>query len=683
MVLIRRRLLDAVAPIQQVPHTMAQPLAALFEAGHRPGRRACRIPAGTRGIAKRCARFHDLQHVLCVRLPVSGHVQQAATAQFAGQQADERRLHNAPLVVPGFRPGVGEEQQDPVQAVIVDTAVQHVDRVITENAHIVQVVLGNGFQQPADAGAVNLDADEIAVRLRAGHGREVRAVAESDFQRERRPTAESGRRIESLLCRQAVARPQFVESLLLAGGQPAFAADKGADAPVVRVCVMFAVGHWCVPEKRDYTDLLENYLNKALVWVGGLDFVSLGWETAVLALAFIGAAFVHRTLGRFLIESTSATASHDFRRITLHSLQRIVFPLSMLLGTVVGKAILLQFGQRILLLKLAVPLLLSLAGIRLTVYVLRKTFRSRPVIKAWEHVISTAIWVLVALHLVGWLPQVTKTLDAVGYTFGSVRISLFTVLQLIVVVGVLMVLAAWLAKAVEQGLSRSTHLSPGLKVGLGKTFKFGLYTLAGLLALNAVGIDLGALTVFGGALGVGIGFGLQRIASNFISGFILVFDGSIRPGDVISINDKFGWVQELRARYIVVRDRDGVETLIPNENLITTEVINWSYSDPRVRLKLPVQISYADDPEQAMQILIDASEASGRVLRDPAPAARLMGFGEHGIDLELRVWIYDPQEGVANVRSDINLNIWKRFREAGITIPFPQHDLYVKELPAS
>ena len=203
------------------------------------------------------------------------------------------------------------------------------------------------------------------------------------------------------------------------------------------------------------------------------------------------------------------------------------------------------------------------------------------------------------------------------------------------------------------------------------------------MALNAVGIDLGALTVFGGALGVGIGFGLQRIASNFISGFILVFDGSIRPGNVISINDKFGWVQELRARYIVVRDRDGVETLIPNENLITTEVINWSYSDPRVRLKLPVQVSYADDPEQAMQILIGASEASGRVLRDPAPAARLMGFGEHGIDLELRVWIYDPQEGVANVRSDINLNIWKRFREAGITIPFPQHDLYVKELPAS
>jgi len=446
---------------------------------------------------------------------------------------------------------------------------------------------------------------------------------------------------------------------------------------------MFAFGHRTFLENRDYTDLFQDYLNELRAWVAGLNFASLAWELAVLGLAFIGAAFVHRTLGRFLIESTSSIASYDIRRITLRSLQRIVFPLAMLLGAVVGKAILLQYGQPILLLKLAVPLLLSLAAIRLTVYILRKTFRSQPAVKAWESAIGTTIWVLVALHLVGWLPRVVKTLDAVGYTFGSLRISLFTVLQLVVAVAVLMLLAAWLARVLEQALARSTHLSPSLKVGLGKTFKFLLYLLASLLALSAVGIDLGALAVFGGALGVGIGFGLQRIASNFISGFILVFDGSIRPGDVISINDKFGWVQELRARYIVVRDRDGVETLIPNENLITTEVINWSYSDRRVRLKLPVQISYADDPGQAMQILTEAATMSPRVLPDPAPAARLMGFGDHGIELELRVWIRDPQEGVANVRSDINMAIWERFREADITIPFPQQDLYVKELPAS
>jgi len=428
--------------------------------------------------------------------------------------------------------------------------------------------------------------------------------------------------------------------------------------------------------------LLEDYLKRLLDWFLQLDFVALGGELVVLMLAAIGAAAVHRTLGRFLLESTSLEGTRKLKRITLRSAQRIVFPLSMLLGVLVGRAVLRSLQLDVVLLYLAVPLLLSLAAIRLTVYVLRQGLQPGPAVKAWEHLISTSIWVLFALHLTGVLPDVIKALDAFGYTIGGIRISLFTALQFGVAVGILMVLATWLTRTIERLLSRSTHISPGAKIGLSKTIKFVLYTLAALLALNAAGIKLGALAVFGGALGVGLGFGLQRIASNFISGFILVFDRSIRPGDVISINDKFGWVQELRARYIVVRDRDGVETLIPNENLITTEVINWSYSDPQVRLKLPVQISYGDDPQLAMEILLQAAQASARVIKDPAPAARLMGFGDSGIDLELRVWIRDPQQGVANVRSDVNLAIWKGFKEAGITIPFPQQDLYVKELPA-
>jgi len=428
--------------------------------------------------------------------------------------------------------------------------------------------------------------------------------------------------------------------------------------------------------------LLEDYLKRLLDWFLQLDFVALGGELVVLMLAAIGAAAVHRTLGRFLLESTSLEGTRKLKRITLRSAQRIVFPLSMLLGVLVGRAVLRSLQLDVVLLYLAVPLLLSLAAIRLTVYVLRQGLQPGPAVKAWEHLISTSIWVLFALHLTGVLPDVVKALDAFGYTIGGIRISLFTALQFGVAVGILMVLATWLTRTIERLLSRSTHISPGAKIGLSKTIKFVLYTLAALLALNAAGIKLGALAVFGGALGVGLGFGLQRIASNFISGFILVFDRSIRPGDVISINDKFGWVQELRARYIVVRDRDGVETLIPNENLITTEVINWSYSDPQVRLKLPVQISYGDDPQLAMEILLQAAQASARVIKDPAPAARLMGFGDSGIDLELRVWIRDPQQGVANVRSDVNLAIWKGFKEAGITIPFPQQDLYVKELPA-
>jgi small-conductance mechanosensitive channel len=179
-----------------------------------------------------------------------------------------------------------------------------------------------------------------------------------------------------------------------------------------------------------------------------------------------------------------------------------------------------------------------------------------------------------------------------------------------------------------------------------------------------------------------LGFGLQAIAANFVSGFVLLMDKSIKPGDVISFTgvagtstENFGWVQELRGRYVVVRDRDGVETLVPNQLLITNPVINWSYSDPRVRLKLPVRISYGDDPELALRVLLEAATGCPRVLREPAPASRLMHFGDSGIELELRFWIADPQEGVNNVRSEVNRGIWRAFKQHGIRIPVAQREI--------
>ena len=250
-------------------------------------------------------------------------------------------------------------------------------------------------------------------------------------------------------------------------------------------------------------------------------------------------------------------------------------------------------------------------------------------------------------------------------------------------IGFLFTLAMWLSATVERRMQKSKFLSASLQVALGKIVKFFLIALSILIALDAVGLDLTALTVFGGALGVGLGFGLQRIASNFISGFLLLFDRSIKPGDVISIGNKFGWVHELRARYIVVRDRDGVDTLIPNENLVTTDVINWSYGDRNVRLKIPVQISYGDDPEHAMKLMVDVARQHSRVLLDPAPVGRLLEFGDNGIGLELRIWINDPEQGVNNVRSDLNLGIWRAFKEHNITIPFPQRDVYIKSLAKS
>ncbi len=397
-------------------------------------------------------------------------------------------------------------------------------------------------------------------------------------------------------------------------------------------------------------------------------------ELVILMLAVATAFWTQKNITNYL-QLVADGNYQSLRRFTRHSLKRIIFPLSMMFVVLVGRVIVERIFTSAILLNVAVPLLFSLALIRLMVYLLRRAFKPGPLVKAWEHLISTSIWIIVALHLLGWLPEVVRAMDVVGVSVGDVRISLRTVVKLFVVVGALLALAAWISRMIENTLRHSRHLTAAAKVGIGKSSKFALYILAVLIALNSVGIDLTALAVFGGALGVGLGFGLQRIASNFISGFILIFDRSIRPGDVISINDKFGWVQELRARYVVVRDRDGVETLVPNENLITTEVINWSYSDHQVRLKLPVQISYKDDPEQAMKILVNAAKACKRALDDPAPVARLMEFGDNGIELELRVWIMDPNNGVGSVRSDINLVIWREFKKAGITIPYPQRDI--------
>lgn len=400
-------------------------------------------------------------------------------------------------------------------------------------------------------------------------------------------------------------------------------------------------------------------------------------QIGVLILAASGAVMVHLTLSQSLVARSEQSSEFTMRRLALKTLQRILFPISMLLGVMAGRALMAHWERPVNMLDLAMPLLTSMAAIRIVVYFLRKSFRPSPAVKAWENLIASSIWIIVALHLLGWLPAVLEGLDAMAVQVGTHRFSVLAAGQLILAVALLWVLALWLSALIENRVSQTQYVNASMRVALVKLSKFVLLVLAFLLALNMAGIDLTALTVFGGALGVGLGFGLQRIASNFISGFIVLFDRSIRPGDVITIDNTFGWVQELHARYVVVRDRDGVERLIPNETLITTEVINWSYSDRNVRLKIPVSISYANDPEQAMALMREAAGANARVLADPPPAVRLLAFGDNGIELELRVWIQDPEEGLANVRSDVNLAIWRAFKAAGIVIPFPQRDLHI------
>jgi small-conductance mechanosensitive channel len=331
---------------------------------------------------------------------------------------------------------------------------------------------------------------------------------------------------------------------------------------------------------------------------------------------------------------------------------------------------------------LAVQLTGLLLLVRLTMYLLRVSLGTRARIKGWGTPLSIIIWVFLSLHIMGWGQDVIAVLDSIGIDTGKTRISVWSIAKLIVTIAVFVLAAVWISRWVEKRLARMQGLAPNMRIGFAKFTQAFLVGLSVLVALNASGLDMTSLNVFSGAIGIGLGFGLQSIAANFVSGFVLLMDRSIKPGDVISFTgttgtstEGFGWVQQLRGRYVVVRDRDGVETLVPNQNLITNSVINWSYTDPRVRLKVPVRVSYRDDPELAMRLLLQATEGQRRVLREPLPVARLMHFGDSGIELELRFWITDPQEGVNNVRSDVNRSIWRLFKDAGITIPVAQREI--------
>ncbi len=416
--------------------------------------------------------------------------------------------------------------------------------------------------------------------------------------------------------------------------------------------------------------LLEQWFDRFATMQGGIQLLTVIGCGAL-------AAVTHKKWQLFIAQLLGDFEKQEFFQFLLRGTNRIAFPMSMLLYLLMTRFVIEQFGIDVTVLDIFTPLLLSMAAITLTIYVLRTGYSPSPALRAWEGFISMFIWGLVALHLIGWLPDVINALDGLAISFGESRLSLLSILKLLAAIIFFVVMANWLTQLIESQALRSPHITPSMRVMLTKVSKFSLYGLALLFALKAVGIDLTAFAVFSGAIGVGIGFGLQKIFSNFISGFILLFDRSIRPGDVISIGDRFGWVQSLHARYVVVKDRDGVETLIPNENMITSEVTNWSYSDRAVRQRIPVQISYENDPEIAMKLLLDATIDKPRILKTPEPAVRLIGFGENGIDLELRIWINDPESGIANVVSDVNLSIWKSFKINNITIPFPQRDVRI------
>jgi small-conductance mechanosensitive channel len=297
-------------------------------------------------------------------------------------------------------------------------------------------------------------------------------------------------------------------------------------------------------------------------------------------------------------------------------------------------------------------------------------------------IVAAIAWIYVALRITGAFDEVAVGLDALAIQFGTVRLSLYLALQATLVVGLLIWGAIIAGNFAERRVTAIGDLTPSLKVLISKLVKIVFLVLAVGIALASLGIDLTALTVFSGAVGVGIGFGLQKVVSNYVSGIIILLDKSIKPGDTIAIGDTFGWIRTLRARFVSVITRDGREYLVPNEDFITQQVENWSFTDTLVRVDVPFGVSYDSDPHAVRKIAVDAAKAVARVEARPQPVCHLTAFGESTLDFLLRFWISDPQNGMTNVRGAVLLACWDAFKEANINLPFPHRQIVVdKPIP--
>ena len=294
------------------------------------------------------------------------------------------------------------------------------------------------------------------------------------------------------------------------------------------------------------------------------------------------------------------------------------------------------------------------------------------------NVVAVLAWVIAALVITDTLEAFTSGLDAMAFSVGGMRISALLVVKAGILFGGLLWAALLLSDLVDQRLTSALQIDPAIAVLIGKIIRAGLLFLVVLASFSAVGIDLTAFAVFSGALGLGIGFGLQKVASNLISGFIILLDRSVKPGDVISLGTTFGWITALGARYVQVNTRDGVEYLIPNETFITERLANMSHTNRSIRLEVRFGVSYGSDPHLVRRLAVDVVSKLPRVMTFPDPVCHIVGFGDSSIDFVLRFWIQDPEMGVTNIRGEAFLGLWDAFKENGIEIPYPHRQVLLK-----
>jgi small-conductance mechanosensitive channel len=373
-------------------------------------------------------------------------------------------------------------------------------------------------------------------------------------------------------------------------------------------------------------------------------------------------------------------------RFGVESFSRVLWPLLALAFVVMAK-LLLARGHNVNLLRVAIPLLGSFALIRLAFYILRRVFvrggQASGFVLAFEKVFATLVWCGVALYITGLLPEIIHYLEQTVIPVGRNKVTLMTIAQAAASVLVTLAIALWFGAFLEERLMGMDGMHTSLRVVMARMTRALLIFLAVLLSLSLVGIDLTVLSVFGGALGVGLGLGLQKIVSSYVSGFVILLERSLAIGDVVTIDKHSGRVTHINTRYTVLRSLDGIETVVPNEMLLSNAVQNFSLTDRILRLSTRITVGYRSNVDEVLKLMEQAAGGANRVLKDPAPAAALMRFDADGFELEVGFWISDPENGRGGVISDVNRAIWRLFTEHGIEVPYAQREIRIIGMPGA
>lgn len=407
--------------------------------------------------------------------------------------------------------------------------------------------------------------------------------------------------------------------------------------------------------------------------LGNLAQGNLAWDLGTLATCLLLAYAVCWLVGRrFQGESIW------FGRALVDG---VLFPL-LALGLAYTARVVLDDYHRVPLLRIAVPVLLSLAGIRLLARVFTLVFPTSGFARVVERVFSWFAWLAVVLWILGLLPPVLAELESIQFAFGKSKLSLLDIIEGVLSCGAVLVLTLWISATIERKLLRENINDLSLRKVAANMTRAVLLLVGLLFALSAVGVDLTAFSVLGGALGVGIGFGLQKLAANYVSGFVILFERSLRIGDTVRVDNFEGVVADIKTRYTLIRNASGRESIVPNEMLITQRIENLSLDDPRLLITVDIGVGYESDASIVQRELVEAALAVEKVLREPAPVARLMRFGPDALEFQLLFWV-NELGAQAPARSDVHLEILRRLRAAGIDIPYPQRVVHLRQAPGA